>query len=74
MQKTQLEWNEFIEARNNIGGEYIDQTTNSNSLENWKPPTGRVIKINSDAIFSKTMNKNGIGAVARDGEGRLMKT
>lgn len=32
-----------------------------------------MIKINSDAAFSKNMNKSGIGAIARNGEGQLMK-
>ncbi|XP_071927124.1 uncharacterized protein [Coffea arabica] len=73
VQKAIVEWDEYIEAQKDIAGDYIQQTTNSSREEEWKPPTRGTIKINSDAAFSKNMGRTGIGVVARNAKGELMK-
>ena len=41
-------------------------------LARWKPPTGRIIKINVDASIFATQQAAGLGIIARDDEGQVV--
>ncbi|XP_027102976.1 uncharacterized protein [Coffea arabica] len=73
VQQAIVEWEEHIEAQKDINGESIQQTTNSSSRGKWIPAPRGLIKINTDAAFSQNMGRTGIGAVARNVEGKLVK-
>ncbi|XP_071906812.1 uncharacterized protein [Coffea arabica] len=72
-QQAIVEWDEYIEAQKDTAGEFIQQTTNSSNRWKWNPPSGGLIKINIDAAFSHNMGRPGMGAVARNAEGKLIK-
>nr|XP_027108728.1 uncharacterized protein LOC113728530 [Coffea arabica] len=42
-------------------------------LRKWRPPSRGTIKLNTDAAFSQNLERTGIGVVARNAEGELMK-
>ena len=61
-----------MDAQITGGGEYIEQTRSSRSAT-WKSSGKEVIRINMDAAFSTGMDKCGLGWVARDWKGRVLK-
>ncbi|XP_027166351.1 uncharacterized protein LOC113766348 [Coffea eugenioides] len=73
MQKAVGEWNEYIEAQQDITGEFIQQTTISSRIKTWRPPSRGTIKLNTNAAFSQNLERTGIGVVARNAEEELMK-
>ncbi|XP_027067716.1 uncharacterized protein [Coffea arabica] len=73
VQQALVEWEEYIEAQKGTDGEFIQQTAHSSNRGKWSPPPGGLIKINTDAAFSQNMRRTGMGAVARNAKGKLMK-
>ncbi|XP_027158012.1 uncharacterized protein LOC113759629 [Coffea eugenioides] len=73
VQQAIVEWEEHIEAQKDTDGECIQQTTNSSSRGKWIPAPGGLIQINTDAAFSQNIGRTGIGVVARNAEGKLVK-
>lgn len=49
-------------------------TGGENLMNRWKPPTGKLFKINWDAALNKSLGKVVVGNIVKDGEGNVLAT
>ncbi|XP_071923058.1 uncharacterized protein [Coffea arabica] len=71
--KAQQEWIEFEEATGSQSRGFESTEQQRLSQHNWEPPMEGVVRINTDAAISAKMVRTGLGIVARNWRGDLVK-
>ncbi|XP_027087538.1 uncharacterized protein [Coffea arabica] len=71
--KAQQEWIEFEEATGPQPRGFESTEQERLSHHNWEPPMEGVVRINTDAAISAKMVRTGLGIVARNWRGDLVK-
>nr|XP_027086474.1 uncharacterized protein LOC113708209 [Coffea arabica] len=71
--KAQREWLEYEAENETTGRPDTTSGENGQSQQKWEPPKEGVIRINTDAALSAKMVRTGLGIIARNWRGVIVK-
>ncbi|XP_027150299.1 uncharacterized protein LOC113750534 [Coffea eugenioides] len=71
--KAHSEWLEYEACNETNGRPATPAEENGQSQQKWEPPKEGVIRINTDAVLSAKMVRTGLGIIARNWHGKIVK-
>ncbi|XP_027093792.1 uncharacterized protein [Coffea arabica] len=71
--KAQLEWLEYIAANETDHQTHASPEMEVHVPQHWEPPKEGIMRINTDAAISAIMVRTGLGIIARNWHGQIVK-